>query len=287
MNELINLQGDDNYVHGYINILGAATHRMSSNSPNFQNVPKPKTLKDGTILFGEEGLYGYECRDLFVVENKRDHVFVDADASGIQLRGLAHYGNDPEYVRLVSDPNIDIHKVHADVLECNRSVAKTFIYALLMGAGAKKLSAVLGSGDIAKGKELLKVFFVRFPFLKEFRKRLDTEVRRGYTCGLDGRLIGLNKEMPHLAMSVVLQSFESIVIKTAMCLYHEELRKLGVWFKQRLIVHDEYLTETKKDLAQEVGKQMVKGIEEAGAVLTSKCPLTGQFAVGTSWAAVH
>jgi DNA polymerase I-like protein with 3'-5' exonuclease and polymerase domains len=49
-NELLELQDKDGYIHGYIDILGAGTHRMSSNSPNLQNIPKPKVLKDGSIL---------------------------------------------------------------------------------------------------------------------------------------------------------------------------------------------------------------------------------------------
>lgn len=286
-NELLNLQDQNGYIHGYVDILGAGTHRMSSNSPNLQNIPKPKTLKDGTILYGEEGVYGYECRALFCVEKPLINTFVDVDASGIQLRALAHYGGDNDYIANVANPNVDIHNVHASVLECSRSVAKTFIYALLMGAGARKLASVLGSGDPKRGLELLEVFYKRFPFLKEFKKRLDKESERGYHIALDGRLIRLNPEMPHLAMSVALQSFEAIVMKTAMVLYQETLKKAGIWFKQRIMVHDEYLVETKKTTAQEVGNSIVDSIVQAGILLDSKCPLAGQYAVGNTWAVVH
>lgn len=192
---------------------------MASNSPNLQNIPSTKLDKQEKPILGEKGLYGYESRDLFTVADPSRRIFVDADASGIQLRALAHYANDVEYIGYVSDPSCDIHSVHASVLGCSRPVAKTFIYALLMGAGAKKLARVLGSGDLKKGQELLDVFFKRFPFLKEFKESLDLQVDLGYTTALDGRLIALDKDAPHKAMAIVLQSFEAIVIKWSMRLY--------------------------------------------------------------------
>lgn len=275
-NELLNIQGTDGYIHGYIDPLGAKTHRFSSNSPNLQNIPKPNG-----VLRGEEGSYGWECRNLFCVKDPNNYTFVDTDAKGIQLRGLAHYSGDSEYISLVSDPSVDIHDTHASVLGCSRPVAKTFIYAYLMGGGKKKLISILGNGDS------LEALFKRFPFLKEFKKRLDKDVERGYHVALDGRLIRLSYEKPHLAMSVALQSYEAIIMKTAMCLYHKDLQEKGIWFKQRLIIHDEYLTETKKEYAQVVGEAMVKGIVDAGILLDSKCPVTGNSSIGPSWSDVH
>lgn len=275
------------YLHGYVDIIGAATHRMASNSPNLQNIPSAALDKQDNPIYGEEGLYGYECRDLFTIEDINNNILIDADASGIQLRGLAHYGQDTEYINLVSNPDIDIHRVHADVLQCSRSVAKTFIYALLMGAGIKKLASVLGSGDIKLGKELLELFYKRFRFLKELKKAFDKEANRGYTTLLDGRLCGLDQDRPHLVMSVKLQSFEAIVMKTGMCLFHQELKRLQIPFKQRLMIHDEYLVESRKIDAPIVGKMMVKGIEDAGKKLGSLCPLTGQYKIGPTWACVH
>ncbi len=279
--QLLELVDGKNYLHGYVNTIGAATHRMSSNSPNLQNIPR--ATKDR----GLKGMWGYEARELFSVEFPRDFCFIDCDASGIQLRGLAHYGNDPEYVSIVSDPSADIHDVHAGVLNCSRSVAKTFIYAFLMGGGAKKLVWVLGGDDVAKGRELLERFYVRFPFLKAFKQRLDKEVERGYHIALDGRLIRLDKEKPHKSMAVALQSYEAIVMKKSMDLYQTKLKKDGIWFMQRLMVHDEFLVESRHSDAQTVGNTIATSIADAGVQLGSKCPLAGAFKVGLNWAEVH
>jgi DNA polymerase I-like protein with 3'-5' exonuclease and polymerase domains len=285
--QLIDLSDSNGFVHGYVNTLGAATHRMSSSAPNLQNIPKASTDKSGKPIRGLDGGWGWECRDVFTVVPKSGNVLVDADASGIQLRGLAHYGGDKEYIRLVSDPKVDIHNVHAEVLQCNRSVAKTFIYALLMGAGVKKLASVLGSGDPKRGRELLDLFYVRFGFLAAFKDRLDYEVKKGYHIGLDGRLLRLDPLAPHKAMASALQSFETIVVKYAMTRYQRALRKDKIWYTHRLTVHDEFLAETHKKDGQVVGQAMVQAIENAGVELGSLCPLTGGYKIGTSWAQVH
>lgn len=288
MEQLLELMDKDGYIHGYIDILGAATHRMASNSPNLQNIPSSEEdKKNGGYLKGLPGKWGWDCRNVFRVKDRTRSILVDTDASGIQLRGLAHYGGSPEYISLVSDPNVDIHKVHADVLGCSRSVAKTFIYAFLMGAGVKKLAFVLGGNDVERGKELLEQFYERFPFLKEFKERLDKDVERGYYIGLDGRLIALDREKPHKAMAVSLQSFEAIIMKRASVLYQNDLKQNEIPFIQRLMVHDEYLAETEIKFKEMVGKAMVNGIIKAGEIYESKCPLDGKAQYGYSWSEVH
>jgi DNA polymerase I-like protein with 3'-5' exonuclease and polymerase domains len=268
--------------------MGANTHRMSSNSPNLQNIPSTKEDKaTKESLSGVKGRWGWECRDVFTVSDPRRFILVDADASGIQLRGLAHYGGDDEYIRLVSDPSIDIHDVHASVLGCSRAVAKTFIYAFLMGAGAKKLISILGGSDKELGEELLERFYKRFPFLKKFKKELDSQVEIGYYVALDGRLIALDREKPHKAMAVALQSFEVIIMKKALTFYHKDLNTRKIPFIQRLMVHDEFLTETLIEYKDEVGKAMANAIIKAGEYFGSKCPLDGKYKTGRTWAECH
>lgn len=286
-NQIIDGMDRNGYLHGWIDILGANTHRMSSNGPNLQNIASLALDKEDKPIKGLAGLWGWESRDVFTVENLSEDCLVDADASGIQLRGLAHYGGDNEYIHIVSNPNIDPHRVHADILGCTRSVAKTFIYAFLMGAGAKKLIFILGGDDVDKGRELLKRFYNRFPFLKRFKEELDIEVERGYHIGLDGRLIAHNQDMPHTAMAIALQSYEAIIMKKGLVLYQSDLKSRDVPFVQRIMVHDEYLSQTKWKLKDVVGQAMVSGIVKAGEILESKCPLAGQYKTGSSWAEVH
>lgn len=110
------------------------THRASHTRPNVAQVPKVKTGKDHEILFGPVGKWGADCRELWTVPVESGWVQVGADASGLELRCLAHYMaqyDDGEYGRIILEG--DIHAVNqealkgAGFLELSRDHAKTFI----------------------------------------------------------------------------------------------------------------------------------------------------------------
>ena len=120
----------DGRVHGRVITNGAVTGRMTHISPNMAQVPNS----------GSE--YGSECRELWTVEpgNK----LVGIDASGLELRMLAHYMKDARYTDEIL--NGDIHTANQKAAGLlNRNTAKTFIYAFLYGAGAAKIGAIVGS----------------------------------------------------------------------------------------------------------------------------------------------
>ena len=117
--------GDDGRVHGKVITNGAVTGRMTHSSPNMAQIPNSGSP------------YGPECRQCWTVEE--GNVLVGCDASGLELRMLAHYMKDEGYVRTVTEGNskegTDVHTVnqHAAGLP-TRDAAKTFIYAFLYGA---------------------------------------------------------------------------------------------------------------------------------------------------------
>jgi DNA polymerase I-like protein with 3'-5' exonuclease and polymerase domains len=114
--------GKDGRVHGKVITNGAVTGRMTHSSPNMAQVPNASSI------------YGPECRECWTVEE--GNVLVGADASGLELRMLAHYMKDVNYVRTVcegsSKDGTDVHTInqHAAGLP-TRDAAKTFIYAFL------------------------------------------------------------------------------------------------------------------------------------------------------------
>ena len=106
--------GDDGRIHGTFNPIGTWTHRMSHVKPNLGNPVAPRSL------------YGKEMRSLFKV--REGHKLVGCDASGIQLRILAHYVNEEEFTHNIVDG--DPHQANKEALgeHCKtRDVAKTFI----------------------------------------------------------------------------------------------------------------------------------------------------------------
>ena len=52
-------------------------------------------------------------------------------------------------------------------------------------------------------------------------------------------------------------------------------------------VHDEFQVEVPDDYAQRVGVIFRNAIREAGRQLNLKCPLDGEYQIGSSWADTH
>ncbi len=118
-------------IHGSVNTNGAVTGRMTHASPNLAQVPSVKKGKneagEEVVLYGEAGGWGYEMRDLFTVPAGKK--LVGCDASGLELRMLAHYMgryDNGAYGREVVGGDIHTANQKAAGLP-TRSNAKTFI----------------------------------------------------------------------------------------------------------------------------------------------------------------
>jgi DNA polymerase I-like protein with 3'-5' exonuclease and polymerase domains len=224
--------------------------------------------------------YGAECRSCWTVP--KGYKLVGIDASGLELRMLAHYMDDKEYTNEIL--NGDIHTANQRLagLE-SRNQAKTFIYALLYGAGDEKLGSVAGGGK-RTGEKLRKSFFDNLPSFATLRNKVArTAAKRSYLKGLDGRKIPIRSE--HSALNTLLQGAGAIIMKQAVVLLNEKIKDLDAHFVAN--VHDEWQIEVREDLADTVGKLGVEAIIEAGKVLKLKCPLDGEYKVGDNWSETH
>lgn len=111
-------------IHGSVDTAGAVTGRCTHNKPNLANIPAVSKDKDGNILEGLAGGYGKECRELFIP--RTGYVLVGCDASGLELRCLAHYMNDEDYTNEILNGDIHTKNQMAAGLP-TRNNAKTFI----------------------------------------------------------------------------------------------------------------------------------------------------------------
>jgi DNA polymerase I len=133
-------------IHGDVATNGAVTGRMTHSKPNLAQVPKVQSNKQG-ILYGEAGGWGYECRALF--GPTPGYALVGADASGLELRTLAHYMgrfDGGEYAKILLEGDIHTTNQHAAGLP-TRDNAKTFIYGFLYGSGDEKTGTITGVTD--------------------------------------------------------------------------------------------------------------------------------------------
>ena len=269
-------------IHGRVNTNGAVTGRCTHSFPNMAQVPTDPAY-----------------RSLFIANSGM--VLVGADASGLELRCLAHFlgkydGGD--YARKVI--SCDIHWENAKAFglapqqqqdkanpshKAARNQAKGGIYALIYGAADTKLGLVLG-GDPKKGKKSRANFYAAVPAFQKLKDDVEkTVASKGHLKGIDGRVLPIRS--PHAALNTLLQSAGAVIMKKACILAHEEYEAKNIPVAQVAAVHDEYQLMCFPQHADEVGKIMVKAIQNAGAAFGFRCPLDGEYRVGKNWAETH
>ncbi len=260
---------DDGRVHGSVICTGTITGRMSHQNPNVAQVPSVKSP------------FGEECRACWTVPE--GYKLVGVDASGLELRMLAHYMDDKEYINEIL--NGDIHATNQRIVGLkSRDKAKTFIYALIYGAGDQKIGSIIG-GDKSDGKELKHRFFAGQPSFNSLRERVQRASRKGFLKGLDGRKIILRHQ--HAALNTLLQGGGAIVMKKALCLLDERLKLANIDFKFVANIHDEWQIQVRQCQAMRVGSLAVTSIKEAGDYYKLRCPLDGEYKIGSNWSETH
>jgi DNA polymerase I-like protein with 3'-5' exonuclease and polymerase domains len=259
----------DGRVHGKVISNGAVTGRMTHHSPNMAQVPSSSSP------------YGEDCRGCWIAPKGK--VLVGADAASLELRMLAHYMRDEDYVREVVDGDIHTKNQRAAGL-ATRAQAKTFIYALLYGAGPAKIGSVVG-GSAKEGKELINTFLRNTPSLKALRERVERISVQGTLPGLDGRQLHIRSA--HAALNTLLQSAGAIVMKQGLVLLDGYLEKHRIPAQFVANVHDEWQLEVEERHADAAGGLAVKAIRQAGVVLKMRCPLDGEYKKGLTWAETH
>lgn len=259
----------DGRVHGKVISNGTITGRMTHRGPNMAQVPNISSP------------YGKECRACWTVPS--GYKLVGIDASGLELRMLAHYMNDEEYINDVI--NGDIHQINQRLAGIqSRDKAKTFIYAFIYGAGDEKLGKVVGGGR-ANGKRLKDRFLRNLPSLKTLTKRVQQASKRGFLKGIDGRRIYIRSE--HASLNSLLQGGGAIIMKKALVLLTNKIKVNNIDATVVANIHDEWQIQVKKSQADLVGQMGVDAIEEAADHFKLRCPLTGQYKVGGDWSETH
>ncbi len=259
----------DDRVHGRVIPNGTITGRMTHRNPNMAQVPN----------LGSP--YGKECRACWTVPE--GYKLVGIDASGLELRMLAHYMNDADYIEEVV--NGDIHSTNQELAGLKtRDQAKTFIYALVYGAGDFKIGKII-NGDIKKGKALRERFFRNLPALKKLKDRVQQASNRGFLKGIDGRKIYVRSQ--HASLNTLLQGCGAIVMKQAMVNLHELIKLNTVDAQFVANIHDEWQLQVKESQADYIGRLGVESIEKVTEQFNMRCDLTGQYKVGGNWSETH
>ena len=261
----------DGRVHGRVLTLKTVTGRMAHHSPNMAQIPAVRSP------------YGKECRDCWTVENPYTHSIVGTDASGLELRCLAHLMNDTNFTEEVL--NGDIHTANMNMAGLtDRDQAKTFIYAFMYGAGASKIGKIVGKGA-KEGQQLIDRFLSNMPALKRVRDGVTKAGMRGKIKGIDGRL--LHVRSPHAALNTLLQGAGAVVCKLWLVNMNKRIQSTGVDAKLVASIHDEYQYEVAKKDVQKFGSITKDAMKDTEQQLQMKCPLDNEWKEGTTWAQTH
>ena len=286
------LNDKDGRIHGRFTHIGAWTGRMAHSKPNQANIPAGFHGKPSNAVEEAKARYDHRLRALWTVEE--GNYLVGTDAEGIQLRILAHLMKSPEYIEAIvsgdKDNGTDIHNLNRKALgmpHITRDMAKTFIYAFLLGAGNAKIAEILQVS--AKDAEAsVKRFMESITGLSNLKNNIIPRIAaKGFFVGLDGRKVPVPSQ--HKALAGMLQNGESVLMKHAALGWVAKAREQGFNFKLVTWPHDEWQTEVEGTLqdAEALGKLQVQSIVDAGVALNLRCPMDGSTDIGRNWQETH
>ena len=261
---------DENRVHCKYRTLGAITNRMSCVDPNLQQVPAVRVQ------------YGKECRELFKAAT--GNKLLDTDAAGLELRVLAHYMNDDKFTKEVLEG--DVHTANQRMAGLDtRDQAKTFIYALLYGAGDAKIGAVV-NGSAKDGAELRSRFMSNMPAYKRLSEAV---IRKGESEGrlkaIDGRVLRVRSG--HASLNTLIQGSSAVLMKKWFMYVDHYLRRRRIRSKIVAMIHDELVLESAEKDVDATRESVILSISQVNKAYSLRCKLECDVQVGNNWSEIH
>ncbi|MEK7105160.1 MAG: DNA polymerase I [Patescibacteria group bacterium] len=280
---LPNMVQKDGRIHTTFDQTGTATGRISSLTPNLQNIP----------IKSERGR---EIRKAFIADER--NVLIAADYSQIELRLVAIMAKDESFLRAFKE-GADIHKRTAaeifeiqetEVTKDQRRAAKTVNFAVLYGMGARNLAKSTGL-SFSDAKMFIEKYFEIHHAVKDY---MDAAKTRAHTEGFVETFYGRKRYFPEMhsgvgmlvaqaermAANMPIQGTEADIVKMAMIEIDTWLTQEKIEAHQLLQVHDEIVLEVSKKDAERVGKQIKKIME---GVVSFEIPMIAEVHVGKNW----
>ena len=282
------INNDTKRIHTTFNQAIVSTGRLSSNKPNFQNIPIKTDI-------------GKEIRKAFIPQNQNHYIY-SFDYSQVELRILTHFTNEPELLKAFNNKE-DIHIRTASLIfgvsenEVDyekRQIAKTINYSILYGAGPFRISQELKI-PIKEASEIIKSYFNSYPQIKNY---IDNTVafgeRYGFVKTLNGRqrkvsnIYSSNKNIvqaeKRAMINMPIQGTASELIKIAMININRIFKEKNMKSKMILQIHDELLFEVPKDEIDSIHE--IVNIEMENAI-DLDVPIKVDSNYGISWFEAH
>jgi DNA polymerase I len=278
------LVGPDGRIHATFNQLATTTGRISSESPNLQNVPV-RTAG------------GKELRRAFIAADGCG--LLTADYSQIELRVLAHLADDPGLIEAF-ERGADVHTITAAAVfgvpenkvdDFQRRFAKVVNYGLAYGMEAYGLAQRL---DIPtdQAREYLDNYFASFPNIAGY---MQETIREAKACGFTTTLFGRRRQLPELssdnfrirqmgermAQNAPVQGTAADIFKLAMIDLDRALEAEQLESRMVLTVHDELVLEVPLAERERVEVLVPEVMAQAAEL---RVPLVVDVGFGPNWA---
>ena len=284
--ELINKE--TGRIHSTFNQTIAATGRLSSANPNFQNIPIRK----------EEGR---EIRKAFTAQRKGWKI-LSADYSQIELRVMAHISKDKALIDAFCNGD-DIHSRTAshvfdvaieDVLPEMRRTAKVVNFGIMYGAGPFRMSQELGISR-QEAVTIIESYFKQYSGIRDYIDSILEKVRndklvetlkgrKRQVWDADSNNAIRRQAAERMAINMPIQGTAAEMIKLAMCSIQNELENQKLESKMVLQIHDELLFEIPTSEEEIMIKLVVDKMVNA---MELSVPVEVDYGVGTSWFEAH
>lgn len=281
VDNLLLLADDENKVHSYLDQTGTVTGRLSSSSPNLQNIPV-RTEK-GRLL-----------RKAFCAAP--GNALLSVDYSQIDLRVLAHESQDPVLIQAFLEGG-DIHTQTASqvfgvmplmVTEAMRASAKAINFGIIYGQGPMGLSQALGI-SMREAKEYIDSYFRNFRIVRQW---IDDNVALARKNGYVKTMLGHVRYLPEFnlgigsmssfaqraAINTIVQGGSADIIKKAMLDVFEAYRNSPV--KMSMQVHDELIFELPAAQLHQTAAQIKTYMQQA---VKLRVPLVASAKAGPNW----
>lgn len=277
---LLRLKDKDDKIHTTFIQTGTATGRLSSHSPNLQNIPvrSPK---------------GLLIRKGFIASSK-EYCLLGVDYSQIELRLLAHFSQDKDLMdAFLKGRDIHLETSKAlfgeDLAKEKRSIAKSINFGLVYGMGSKKLSETLNI-PLNEAKSYIEAYFKRFPSIKDYLNRMKEEIlKTSKAFTLLGRyrvfdFTGVNDYVKgnylREGVNAIFQGSASDLLKLGMLKVSERFKN-NPSVRLLLQVHDELIFEIEEKNALELQQEIQRILNDE--VYPLRVPLETSAFMAKRW----
>ncbi|MDU9764728.1 DNA polymerase I [Helicobacter pylori] len=277
---LLRLKDKDDKIHTTFIQTGTATGRLSSHSPNLQNIPvrSPK---------------GLLIRKGFIASSK-EYCLLGVDYSQIELRLLAHFSQDKDLMEAFlkgRDIHLETSKAlfGGDLAKEKRSIAKSINFGLVYGMGSKKLSETLNI-PLNEAKSYIEAYFKRFPSIKDYLNRMKEEIlktSKAFTLLGRYRVFDFTGVNDYIKGNYLREGVNAIFQGSASDLLKLGMLKVSERFKNNpsvrllLQVHDELIFEIKEKNALELQQEIQRILNDE--VYPLRVPLETSAFVANRW----